>query len=164
MNAVISFRKEANKPPVFTFKRSDGSITWSKLRNLLVEHDLAHYAVETTLHFKEAFYGLLDQGFTTEDFERPRDKRPQTLLPVNLPLQAHQAEHIVGLLQIEWLSGPNSNFIEDLKQALEQKGFTYPNELTIQQLDTIRNAYLEVIYQWNMLPAGQQLDLPYAMK
>lgn len=163
MNAVISFRKEANKPPVFIFKRSDGSNTWSKIQNIPVEHDLAHYAVETTLHFKEAFYGLLNQGFTPEDFERPRDKRPQALLPVNLPLQAHQAEHIVGLLQIEWLSGPNLNFMDDLKQTLEQKGFTYPSELTTQKLNTIRNAYLEVVYQWNTLPAGQQLDLHFSI-
>ena len=163
MNAVISFRKEENKPPLFTFRRSDGSLTWNKLKNLPVEHDLAHYAVETILRFDQSFYGLLDQGFAVDDFERPRDKRPQALLPTNLPLQAHQAEHIVGLLQTEWVCGPNPTFIEDLKKTLGGKGLAYPEQLTNQQLNEIRNAYLELVHEWNTLPSGQQIDLPFTL-
>lgn len=163
MNVLLRFRKEAGKPTVFTFRRSDGSLTWSKLGNLPIEHDLAHYAVETTLQCKEAFFGLLDQGFTADDFELPREKRPMALLPVNLPLEAQQVEHIVGRLQTELLCGLNPDFIADLRQTLALNGLAYPEPLTSQTLADIRVMFLDLICRWQALAPGGQLDLPLAM-
>lgn len=163
MNARLSFRKEAGKPTVFTFRRSDGSLTWGKLGNLPIEHDLAHYAVETTLGCKRAFFGLLDQGFTVDDFELPRDRRPQALLPINLPLEAQQVEHIVGRLQTELLCGVNSDFIADLRQTLALNGIGYPALLTSQTLADIRALFQDAIRQWRALEPGGQLDLPLVM-
>ena len=161
MNALLGFQKETAKPNIFTFRRSDGSTIWTKLKSLPVEHDLAHYAVEKTLQFKEAFYGLLDQGFTPGDFELPRDKRPQALIPANLPVEAHQAEFIVGLLQTEWISGEDPHFVSTLKEALDAKGIPFPDRLTDDQLRKIRETYGELVYQWNTLKSGERLDLPF---
>jgi hypothetical protein len=163
MNALISFRKQRDKPPVFTFRRSDGSLTWSKLRNLPIEHDLAHYAVETTLGFTEAFYGLLDQGFATDDFELPREKRPHALLPASLPLEAQQAEHLVGLLQTELICGPNPDFFLHLRQALDSKGLAYPNQLTGVELAAIRLSFSKLLQQWEILPVDEQVELPFSL-
>ncbi|MBC7923466.1 MAG: hypothetical protein H7Z75_20500 [Ferruginibacter sp.] len=161
MDALLGFQKETTKPSIFTFRRSDGSAIWTKLNRLPIEHDLAHYAVEKTLQFKQAFYGLLDQGFTPEAFELPRDKRSQALMPANLPVEAHQAEFIVGLLQTERISGENSDFVSTLKQALDAKEIPFPNRLTEDQLRKIRETYRELVYQWNTLKSGERLELPF---
>lgn len=158
MNAFLSFRKEAAKPTVLTFRRSDGSQTWSMLR-LPIGHDLAHYAVETVLQLRQAFFGLLDQGFSTDDFELPRERRQQALLPANLPLEALQTEHIVALLQTEWACGRNVSFTSDLMQSLTDKGLAYPHQLTAERLEEIRKTYSALMNQWDKLPAGQQLNL-----
>lgn len=163
MNARLSFRKEAHKPPVFTFRRSDGSVVWSQLRNLPVGHDLAHYVVEKTLGFTRGFYGLLDQGFAPNDVELPRDKRPAELLPAHLPMEAHWAEHIVGLLQAEWVSGPNPAFLSDLRQALTSRQLPFPDRLTDERLGDIRDQYFEVLYAWHTTEPGRQLDLPLVL-
>lgn len=161
MEARISFRKEAGRPPVFTFRRSDGSLTWAKLRNLPIEHDLAHYAVEQTLRLRRGFYGLLNEGFTPDDFERPRFQRPSALLPANLPLEAQQAEHLVGLLQTEWLCGPLPNLIDLLRLALEANGHTYPDQLTEATVDELRRRFRALLAQWQALPVGAELTLPW---
>lgn len=160
MNAQLSFRKAIGKPPVFTFRRTDGSTTWSKL-SVPIEHDLAHYAVEKTLRFRRAFYGLLDEGFTAEAFEAPRASRLAALLPQNLPLEALQTEHIVGRLQTELLCGINPDFISDLKQALDASGLPYPASLTPAQLDSIRGLFGDLVTQWKTLAAGEELHLSF---
>ena len=51
--------------------RSDGSLCWAYLRENFEDHDLAHFAVETVLGFKDAFFGLIDLGYEIGDFEDP---------------------------------------------------------------------------------------------
>ena len=102
-----------------TCTRSDGSFTRSSIHPGNELHDIIHYAVESTLKFKQGFYGLLDQGYQIEDFEAPRPIRKMELLPANLPLESIQTEFLVNQLMMETLQGRLENFIEVLKQALE---------------------------------------------
>lgn len=47
--------------PVLACIREDGSTTWSKSRHgeFFARHDLMHNPVETTLGFRENFFGLI---------------------------------------------------------------------------------------------------------
>ena len=106
MYLQITFKKHQNKPNTLSCTRQDGSKTWSKIHPGLAIHDLIHYAVETTLDFQNAFYGLLAQGFNIEDFSLPRAERPVELLPKNLPSEALYTEFLVGLFQMEFQKDP----------------------------------------------------------
>src|SRR5579862_5200573 len=58
-------------------------------------HDLLHYAVESTLRFDEAFLGLMESGWSFDNFTRHDDPRYRPL-----PAQAHIAEHLVNILSL----------------------------------------------------------------
>ncbi len=79
----IQFKKGKDKSTLHCI-RKDGTATWSTIYQGMEIHDLAHFAVETELGFKKAFYGLLASGYAIQDFALPRAKRPKSLLPENL--------------------------------------------------------------------------------
>ena len=85
---IIKLKKMISKLSILTIVRNDNTSTWSKLHRGLETHDLAHYAVESTLKFKNAFYGLINEGYTVADFELPKDKRPFDIRPENLKPEA----------------------------------------------------------------------------
>ena len=66
---TITLKKMLTKPSILSITRNDGSTTWSKLHRGLETHDLAHYAVESTLRFSKAFYGIINEGYNISDFE-----------------------------------------------------------------------------------------------
>ena len=59
---VIRIKKKTDGSAALSCTRADGSVTWQrqdgKLGLFFPLHDLTHYAVETTLGFSRAFYGL----------------------------------------------------------------------------------------------------------
>src|SRR5262245_49019933 len=78
---------------VLTCLRDDGTMTYARPKHgpFFAQHDLRHYAVETTLKFRDAFYGLIEQGRSIPSFDQPGSAR-------TLPPQAIHAEFVVGLL------------------------------------------------------------------
>ena len=125
-------------------------------------HDLAHYAVEYTLKFTKAFYGLIDEGFTVADFELPKGQRPFNVRPENLQPEALITEHIVNMLEIELLnSGYNNNFIEELKVILKNNSLVFPENLDANALNQIRKIYHDLSNQWLVLSDGQVLSLEF---
>ena len=94
---VIRFKKGKNqwkhKPDTLTCVREDGSITWAYLHRGFVHHDFAHYVVETTLGFENAFFGLVAKGHDIPDFSEPKGQRP-----FDIPKEAMDTEPIVALL------------------------------------------------------------------
>ena len=52
-------------------------------------HDLVHYSVESVLGFRDAFFGLVAQGWDFKDFARPWPRG-------QLPAEAVLAEGFVG--------------------------------------------------------------------
>ena len=64
MNTLtIRLTKGRDSRSVLTCTRPDGSTTWSKVSDYFPTHDLAHYAVETTLGISRGFYGLILEGW-----------------------------------------------------------------------------------------------------
>src|SRR5689334_5107407 len=90
---VIRIKKKTDGSAALTCTRADGSVTWQRQDGQLGQffplHDLTHLAVEQTLGFARAFYGLLAEGWDMSDFGRP-ERRGM------LPEEAFLAELIVG--------------------------------------------------------------------
>ena len=97
---VIRFKKGKNrskhKPDTLTCIRDDGSVTWTHLHRGFVQHDFAHYVVEKTLGFENAFFGLVAKGYNIPDFSEPKAERS-----FEIPEEAIDTEPIVALLQAD---------------------------------------------------------------
>jgi hypothetical protein len=161
MLLTLQLKKGKGKPSTLTCIRADGSSTWTKLQRGMEMHDLAHYAVESELEFRDAFYGIVNRGFQVGDFELPRDRRPRELIPANLPVEAIQTEHIVNLLQIEYFNtgAEDPDFLANLANILEQYDLPFPEELDEAALQRIRKTYHDLVSRWMMLPPGEMLEL-----
>lgn len=160
MPLILQFKKQKDQSAVLTLHRTDGTSTFTKIRPGLEVHDLAHYVVETTLDFKEAFYGLVNQGYTVPDFEKPRDQRPVALFPENLPEESLQTEFIVNQLQIELFnSGEQEEFLALLEQAMSARGLAFPTHLTTDKLSVMREQLKTLVKQWRELRVGETLEL-----
>ena len=159
---TLQFRKGDNKPSTLTCVRPDGSRTWTRLHPGIEIHDFAHYAVESELRFRNAFYGTIAKGFDIGDFEIQREQRPVELLPHNLSLEAHQTEHIVNLLQIHH-GNPSKDFdfIDTLKDILEDKEIDFPEALNEERLDKVFNRLTELLRDWENLRPGESLELNF---
>jgi hypothetical protein len=162
MNMKILLKKGLQKPSVLTIYRKDGSSTWSKLHRGLETHDLAHYAVESTLGFTNAFYGIINQGYTIQDFEAPKAIRPEAVKPENLYPEALITEHLVNLLEVELLnSGMNLMLLEDLKAILQQNNLPFPEHLNSDILEAIRSKYHTLYNQWWVLEDNEEIVIAF---
>jgi hypothetical protein len=161
MPLTLQLKKGKGKPSTLTCIRVDGSSTWTNLHHGIETHDLAHYAVESELGFRDAFYGMVNRGFHIGDFELPRDRRPRELIPANLPAEALQTEHIVNLLQIEYFNtgAEDPDFLANLANILEQNDLPFPEGLDEAALQRIRETYRDLVSRWMMLPPGEMLEL-----
>src|SRR5262249_62175861 len=97
-------------------------------------HDLVHYCVESTLGFRDAFFGLIAAGWNLEDFGQPWPRGP-------LPDQALLSEQVVGevwraFLLREVLSARDLN--QRVAEMRAQKGLDMPRMLTDTELEEIQ--------------------------
>ncbi|MCG8407282.1 MAG: hypothetical protein MI923_18955 [Phycisphaerales bacterium] len=153
---TIRLTKRPDKRPLLTCVRRDGSTTMAEIAPGPV-HDLIHYAVETTLGFKQGFYGLVAGGMDIQDFDVPGADRK-----FDIPDEANYTEFIVALLQVEFLDGkPLTDFNAELQRSIQnaRKPFSLPPPLTDEQLATIREKSADLIRQWSTLPPDGTLEL-----
>lgn len=154
----IRFTKQREDKASFACIRDNGRVTGMPSTAFFVEHDLAHYAIETTLGYDQAFYGLLASGWNIEDFGQPDHKTGQK---PEIPLQAGYAEALVGLLQL-MLRGSLTR--EDFPVAMAQipvpAGVEAPH-VNAQQLDTMYTRLELLLEEWQDLPPGATLELPF---
>jgi hypothetical protein len=98
----IEIVKRADGAGLLRCYRADGSVTWQKQSERhavhFTQHDLTHYAVETTLGYRQGFYGLIAAGWDIEDTTGNGAKGP-------LPDEAGEVESVVGLFDSERSSG-----------------------------------------------------------
>lgn len=156
----LLFTKKEHQPSVFKCIRSDETETWMKITQLFtLEHDLVHYAIETTLNFQQAFYGLLMQGYNITDFETPRHLRLPALLPANLPLEAQQAEMLVNLFQTDLHNEEDiADFISVAQFTFQTQSVPFPG-ITEQEVAQIRNNIRALLQEWHKLSDGETLEL-----
>ncbi len=146
---------------MLTCVREDGTVTWSKSGHggFFGPHDLMHYAVETTLGLRRAFFGLIADGWDVTTFEEPG-------IAARLPAEALHAEQIVNLLLQEAIAGePRSaeDFNATLVAAVAGAKRTQPAPpvLTELQLGRIREKFGELSARYRELGAGESLEAPF---
>ncbi|MCE2401289.1 hypothetical protein J4G08_10425 [Candidatus Poribacteria bacterium] len=150
---LIRFKKGKNqhkhKPDTLTCIRDDGTVTWTHIHRGFVQHDFAHYVVETTLGFQNAFFGLVAKGYNILDFNLPTSKRP-----FKIPKEAMKVEPIVALLQAElWESFP--------APLLQPESQELPANATPAQIETMRQHLRNLLQQWDNLAPGESMDLQF---
>ena len=161
---TLQLKKHADGRTAFTLERADGSRTWQRQERhaaFFAPHDLTHYAVETTCGLRDAFYGLVAQGWAFDDFMPPYPRGP-------LGAEALWAETLVGLLDVERGTLPPGEalmsareFETQLEEKLAAAGLTAPRHLDEPTLATIRERRDALIARWQALPAGETLRLPF---
>ena len=156
---VIRFKKGKHqwkhKPDTLTCIRDDGSITWTHLHRGFVHHDFAHYVVETTLGFENAFFGLVAKGHDIPDFSEPKAKRP-----FEIPEEAMDAEPIVALLQAD---SPNTTYSEgvDPDGIFQEYSASLSVSITDKQLEIMRQKLRTLVHQWRNLQPGESIVLQF---
>ena len=152
---LIRFKKGKNqhkhKPDTLTCIRDDGSVTWTHIHRGFVQHDCAHYVVETTFGFQNAFFGLVAKGYDIPDFSLPTSKRPFTI-----PTEVMTVEPIVALLQAELWESFSEPLLEPDSQEL-------PPDVTLQQIETMRQRLRKLLQQWDNLMPGEAMTLQFEM-
>lgn len=152
----IKFAKKYDKH-VISCNRKDGSSTWMQSDDFYIYHDLLHYAVETIMPFKNAFFGMLASGISITDFELPKEQRN-----IIFSEEALVAESIVNLIAMERTIGPVENFNVSLAEAhaMMKHTLSIPS-VTDVQLTEIKNKYSKLINEWQALPINSSLVLNF---
>jgi len=157
----ISIQKRADGGAVLRCTRADGSVTWQKQEGpraaFFPRHDLTHFAVETVLGVRRAFYGLVSEGWEIPDTEGKGPRGP-------LPGDAVAVEHLVGLLDLE-RAGAAAWTAESLNgeaAAFAIQGARAPlRPVTDEELMRIRILMGDLIGAWATLQPGGSLDLTF---
>lgn len=120
-------------------------------------HDLCHYAVETILPLKNAFFGMVAGGIDISEFDLPLEKRN-----VEISVEAIFAEHLVNLFVTDHTQGRIDNLtglMEDIYRG--QGGSTILPLLTDEKIEMIRAKVNELSAQWKSVPEKQALRLNF---
>lgn len=154
---IIQLKKGRDGPSTLACVRADGSRTWARVHPFLPDHDLTHCAVESVLGFKQAFFGLVASGWQIDDFSFP-DTRTR------VPVEAHWAESIVGILDLERGSARHlaePEFAEALASSLRAQGLPPYRSLRSSQLDAIRALRADLFERWCATAPGGTLEMPF---
>ena len=157
----IQITKRTDGGAVLKCIRADGSETWQKQQGhqaaFFPLHDLTHFAVETELGIRDAFYGLIASGWSIEDTSARG-------VASRLPPDAIFVENVVGTLDTERASGSRwtaDEFNENTERFAANGGRPVPRKLTDDELAQVRKRRAELFTQWRELPAGQTLVLTF---
>ena len=152
---TIRIKKNTDGTAALSCTRSNGTVTWQRQRGaqgmFFPRHDLTHYAVETVLGFRSAFYGLIADGWDLSDFGPPWPRG-------RIPEEAGVAELIVGFLDAERAS-PTRWTADDFNDKAtiyyrEHNLPTTPPTLTDDDLTRIRQRRAELFAEWEAVPPG----------
>ena len=150
---MIQIRKRADGSGLLRCIRPDGSSTWQKQERhaaFFALHDLTHFAVESTLGFQRAFFGLIAEGWDIEDTTGKGARGP-------LPAEAAEAERIVGLLDTE-RGGGVILAVEEFNEHTAMH-----RALTADQLARIKARRAALFSQWFALSPGETLELQFSV-
>jgi hypothetical protein len=147
---LIQITKRPDGGGVLRCLRPDGSVTWQRQASHLAPHfalhDLTHFAVESTLGFRRAFFGLIADGWGVDDTTGKGSRGP-------LPEEAVEAEHLVGWLDAERAGGtiwPADEFTGAFRK------------LTDDDLVRVRARRSELFSEWSAIEPGGTLELKWS--
>jgi hypothetical protein len=160
----VQLHKNTGKNVVLKCIRQDESITWSKLHPNTEYHDLAHIAIEETLRFKNAFFGMISKGINISDFELPEHQKPEALKGFHLPKESLVTEHLVNLLMVEHFNTTSPiDFLDQAQHILIENKLPFPTALTEEKLAIIRKEYTQLITSWHAIEDGKYLEKTFEL-
>ena len=155
----IIIKKKAGNKHTISYIREGFEDYWIEADDFLVLHDLCHYAIETTLQYKNAFWGLIAGGINPSIFENK-----ETRDSLELANEAWYAEHLANLLLIEFTQGEFEDINAILEQSLRQQNSRIP---TIQfsniVVEEIRAFLHTLIENWRVVEVGDYLSLDFTI-
>ena len=111
----IEFKKREGRKHIITYKREGIDDFWMEADNFLILHDLSHYAIESTLQYTCAFWGLIKSGVNPTIFEN-KEERDKILISE----EAWYTECLANLFLIELTQGEFENFNAVFKDSFVQ--------------------------------------------
>jgi len=155
----IQIKKRSNSKHVISYLRDGLETYWIEADNFLVLHDLCHFAIETTLGYKTAFWGLIASGINPNVFEN-KEKRDA----LELSNEAWYAEHLANLFLIEYTQGSFENINEIFKQCmLEHSSNVAMKQFSDTEIKAIRISIDQVIEKWKNIEVDNLLSLEFTI-
>ncbi|HTL94397.1 MAG TPA: hypothetical protein VL157_02570 [Gemmatimonadaceae bacterium] len=161
---LIRIKRATDGSAALTCVRPDGSVTWQRQQGRLgaffPTHDLTHYAVETTLGYRQGFFGLIADGWEIADFETAKGDIPQ---------EAREAELVVGVFEMELRMGRGWSNTELREQGERYAASTRPERnriplpaLSDDDIARIRALRASAFEQWDAVVPGETLELAFS--
>ncbi len=159
---TIRIKKNTDGTAALSCTRADGTVTWQRQQGaqglFFPRHDLTHFAVETVLEYRSAFYGLIATGWNISDFGPPWPRG-------RITEEAGVAELIVSFLDAERASQARWS-AEDFndKTAIyyrEHEIPTTPPTLSDDDLARIRQRRAELFTEWEAVSPGSAIELRF---
>ncbi len=139
--------------------RQDGSISEVSLESGHIQHDLMHYAVETSLQIRGGFLDLVMGGRAISDFDAPESEWDFVL-----PNETAHVEIYVGLLQLElWNNQHHEDFSIAIQTLCHEQGLDMPRPIGVAKLQEIRERYTEINGAFENLAPGESLELDFEL-
>ena len=157
MKLIVTRRGRTDKYDDLRCVRRDGSATGCAMpRQGILPHDLVHYVVESTLGWRNAFYGMIAGGTDIGPaMEQAHDPGNEALLD-----QAIHVEAIVESLQAQLWSGAfdTAMFAEGVRTACTVRNRSVP-ELPADTGRQLFDAVLALDERWRQVPWHGTLEL-----
>jgi hypothetical protein len=151
MTMRIEILKQSDGAGVLRCTREDGSVTWQKQSRHAAHfalHDLTHYAVETVLGYRRAFFGLIAEGWEVDDTTGNGARGA-------LPAEALEVERIVGLFDAERASGSH--------WSAEEFNTSLPRPLRDAEIQKVRDLRAALFGRWSAIAPGETLELTFEL-
>ncbi len=160
----IRLKRHPDGSASITLTRADGTVTWQRQKGSLAmvfpSHDLTHYAVEQTLGYRSAFYGLVADGWEISDFAMPWRRGP-------IPHEIREVELIVGLFDGIRSKREGWNALQlntELERLAADSRFARSvclRTLTDDELGHIRVVRNDLLARWGATTRGHVLELDF---
>ncbi|HKB91395.1 MAG TPA: hypothetical protein VKC60_12825 [Opitutaceae bacterium] len=153
----VRFAKRSGKADLLTCVRDDGSETTGEMpKQGILPHDAFHYVVETTLDWRDSFFGQVACGISLDHITA---KLHREKVDWSRNVQALQCESLVECLQAEqWGGAADLNtFMDTLAVTCRRRGVDAPR-LTTDQLRAIKAALRSFGAEWRPLAPGAVLE------
>lgn len=154
---LVQIKKGSDSRPTLACVRADGTRTWRKVHPFFPLHDITHYAVESILGLRQAFFGLVASGWTLEAFEAPATRTA-------FPPEALFAEQVVGIFDLERGLGrllTAAEFNEALVAALGDRDGITARALTDTEIMAVRTLRGTLQARWQALMPGETLEIAF---
>ena len=156
---LVRFTKNAptTKADTLTCVRPDGTSTHCAMpRQGILPHDAFHFVVETTLGWRDAFFGQIARGASLDYLTT---KLHDAKIDWSKNAQALQSESLVECLQADQWGGASdpATFAEVLIVTCRRRGVP-PPDIDAEELASVRTALREFGAAWRPLNPGQSVE------